>query len=64
MILGSHHETDAKYMDTCRNKRNVVKYDYVGGVTEEDVDELISFVIELRDEVVQWLKKQHPNLFS
>jgi uncharacterized protein (UPF0332 family) len=64
LILGSHHETDAKYLDTCRNKRNVVEYDYVGGVTEEDVAELIAFVDELRKEVIQWLNKQHPDLLS
>jgi hypothetical protein len=33
LILGNHHEVDAKYLDTCRNKRNIVEYDYVGGVT-------------------------------
>jgi uncharacterized protein (UPF0332 family) len=60
LILGIHHETDAKYLDTCRNKRNVVEYDYVGGVTEEDVDELIAFVKELREEVIQWLRENHP----
>ena len=64
LILGSRHETDAKYLDTCRNKRNVVEYDYVGGVTEEEVEELIAFVDELRKEVIQWLKKQHPNFLS
>jgi len=61
LILGSHRERDAKYLDTCRNKRNITEYDYVGGVTEEDVEELISFVNELREEVIQWLKKQHPD---
>ena len=60
LILGNNHETDAKYLDTCRNKRNVVEYDYVGGVTEEDVDELIAFVKELREEVIQWLRENHP----
>ncbi len=43
LILGSHRERDAKYLDTCRNKRNITEYDYVGGVTEEDVEELIIF---------------------
>jgi len=61
LILGSHREIDAKYLDTCRNKRNITEYDYVGGVTEEDVEELIAFVNELREEVIQWLKKQHPD---
>ncbi|MDD1700227.1 MAG: hypothetical protein LUQ04_05470 [Methanoregula sp.] len=41
-----------------------MEYDYVGGVTEEDVDELIEFVNELREEVLQWLKKQHPDFLS
>jgi hypothetical protein len=56
----NNHETDAKYLDTCRNKRNVVEYDYVGGVSEDDVDELIAFVKELREEVIQWLRANHP----
>jgi hypothetical protein len=60
LILGNHHEADAKYLDTCRNKRNVVEYDYVGGVSEDDVDELIGFVKELREKVIQWLKANHP----
>jgi hypothetical protein len=49
--LGSYHEVDAKYLDTCRNKRNIVEYDYVGGVTEEDVEELNN----LGQQGVQWL---------
>ena len=64
LILGNRHETNAKYLDTCRNKRNVVEYDYVGGVSEEDVEELIAFVDELRKEVIQWLKTKHPNFVS
>ena len=62
--MGKKHEKDAKYLDTCRNKRNVVEYGYVGGVTEEDVDELIAFVKELHTEVIQWLKKNHPKFLS
>jgi uncharacterized protein (UPF0332 family) len=64
LVLGSHHEPDAKYLDTCRNKRNVVEYDYVGGITEEDVDELIAFVKELREEVIQWLTERHSDFLS
>jgi uncharacterized protein (UPF0332 family) len=64
LILGSDHETNAKYLDTCRNKRNIVEYDYAGGVTEEDVAELIAFVNELREEVILWLNEQHPDFLS
>jgi uncharacterized protein (UPF0332 family) len=64
LILRSHHEVDAKYLDTCRNKRNMVEYDYTGGVTEEDVDELIGFVRELRKEIILWLNEHHPDFLS
>lgn len=40
----------------------MVEYDYVGGVTEEDVDELIEFVNELREEVLIWLNEHHSEL--
>ena len=62
LVLGSHHETDAKYLDTCRNKRNVAEYDYVGGITDNDVAELIGYVNELLDEVLRWLNENHPEL--
>ena len=38
-----------------------MEYEYVGGVTEEDVEELIAFVDELCKEVIQWSEKRHPN---
>jgi hypothetical protein len=62
LILGKGHERDAKYLDICRNKRNVVEYEYVGGVTEEDVLELIEYVNKLRDEVLRWLNEHHAEL--
>jgi len=30
LILGSEKEDDADYLDSCRAKRNIVEYDYVG----------------------------------
>ncbi|MBC8466530.1 MAG: hypothetical protein H8D55_01710 [Deltaproteobacteria bacterium] len=62
LILGSEKQNDANYLDACRAKRNVVEYDYVGGVTENDADELIEFVKELKDEVETWLEKEHQGL--
>lgn len=62
LILGKKHDQDAKYLDTCRNKRNVAEYDYVGGITEDDVAELVGYVNELRDEVLRWLNENHPEL--
>ncbi len=53
---------NAEYLDSCRSKRNIVEYDYVGAATEQDADELIEFVVEMEKDVLGWLKKHHPNL--
>jgi hypothetical protein len=61
-ILGEAKKADAEYLDNCRKKRNIVEYDYVGGASKSDADELVGFVKDLRDEVINWLKKNHPEL--
>jgi len=61
-ILGEPKKADAEYLDDCRKKRNIVEYDYIGGASEQDANELIEFVKDLRDEVINWLKKNHPEL--
>jgi hypothetical protein len=62
LILGPEYQADANYLDTCRKKRNVVEYDYVGGVTEDEASELAAYVLELRKKVLAWLKENHPLL--
>jgi hypothetical protein len=64
LILGKERERDVKYLDTCRIKRNVVEYDYVGGATENDANELVGFAADLREEVLIWIKHNHPQLLS
>ena len=63
-ILGDKKKSDAAYLDTCRSKRNTVEYDFVGGATAADADELINFAQELEKEVMTWLKKEHPALLE
>lgn len=62
LILGKERKGDAEYLDSCRSKRNIVEYDYVGGVTGHDADELIEFVKELKADVLDWLNMHHPEL--
>jgi hypothetical protein len=62
LILGAEREADVDYLDTCRGKRNTVEYDHVGGVTDDNVDELIEFTKELQREVTEWLRQHHPPL--
>ena len=64
LILGEDRRPDAAYLDTCRAKRNIVEYDYIGAVTEQDADELISFARELKTDVIGWLRQHHPELKS
>jgi hypothetical protein len=61
-ILGNDRKPDAQYLDTCRNKRNIAEYHYVGNVTERDVEELADFVKELKGTVRDWLKETRPDL--
>ena len=62
LILGNTYKEEAKYLDTCRNKRNAAEYDYVGVASADDVDELIDFVKELRATIIKWLEEKHPQL--
>ena len=62
LILGERRKDDANYLDTCRTKRNTAEYDRAGVTTQEDAGELIDFARELRSKVIDWLRKNHPNL--
>lgn len=62
LVLGQKKKDDANYLDSCRTKRNTVEYDYIGGASDADADELIEFATELKAEVMKWLKDNHPKL--
>jgi hypothetical protein len=62
LILGQHRQGDADYLDACRQKRNTVEYDRVGGASEAEAAELITFVTGLQTEVGTWLRQKHPHL--
>lgn len=64
LILGESRKKDTAYLDACRSKRNTLEYDYIAGVTEEDVEELIEFTVGLKTEVLTWLNKLHSDLLT
>jgi hypothetical protein len=64
LILGPGHQADADYLDACRRKRNIVEYDYAGGVTDDEASELVAYVLELREKVLAWIKEYHPRLLK
>ena len=62
LVLGVGKRAEAAYLDSCRIKRNTVEYDYVGGASDNDANELIAFVEELKLEVLEWLVREHSEL--
>lgn len=62
LILGAGKKSDAEYLDSCRTKRNIVEYNRVGAVSETEVEELVRFVIDFKAEVINWIRKSHPDL--
>ncbi len=64
LILGADRKADADYLNTCRAKRNIVEYDYIGAVSSDDADELIAFTKEFKKDVKEWLETNHPDLLS
>ena len=63
-ILGAEAKKDAKYLDTCRVKRNAAEYDYVNAASDSEADDLLTFAEELQKRVVDWLKEKHPGLLQ
>lgn len=64
LIIGNSRSSDADYLDTCRSRRNIVEYDQIGVVSEQDAEELIEFCGELKEAVLTWLREKHPELLT
>ena len=64
LILGAEHKDDAEYLDTCRTKRNIVEYDMAGAATKQEAVELVDYAKELREDVLTWLRTNHPHLLK
>jgi hypothetical protein len=45
-------------------KRNISNYDFAGAVSEQDLAYTIKLATELRAQVIEWLKKNHPELLK
>lgn len=60
LVLGGERKVDADYLDTCRTKRNIAEYEMAGVATPRDAAELVDFARHLRADVLDWLKRTHP----
>ena len=48
------------FLHKCRVKRNMVEYECGGAVTETETKELLTFVRELKRDVLDWFDANHP----
>lgn len=49
-------------LDKFRLKRNASDYDRAGLITEQEAEEMIALAKQLRNDVEQWIRKNHPRL--
>lgn len=49
-------------MDAFRRKRNLAAYEGDDSVSDRDLSELMAILDELKPRLLQWLRKQHPEL--
>lgn len=61
-LMGKEKRDQARAFNAAREKRNITDYDYAGHISGEEVEKLIKEVKKFKMEVLNWLKKQHPNL--
>ena len=50
--------------DRFRKKRNMIGYETAGVVSEQEAREMHELAVGLRDDVLAWLRKQHPKLLK
>ncbi len=63
-IMGPATQELADYLDNCRRKRHGVDYDRAYSLSTEDVEEPLRETGSFRDEVLEWLRKSHPDLLG
>ncbi len=64
MVLGSHVQELAHFLDRCRVKRHDLIYEASDAVSSAEAQELAEAVLELREAVEAWLREYHPELVT
>ena len=65
--LGLTAKLDVKVLqklDGFRRKRNRASYDVAGGVSELELEQMLSVAIEVHSKVIAWLHREHSVLLS
>ena len=53
-----------QHLDAFRKKRNVSGYERIGGVSDQEVREIIETAIDIRSHVGRWMAASHPELLQ
>ncbi len=64
LILGEKLKPIRDFLDNCRRKRNISEYDAAGIVSEKEFNDLLKVAGELKSQVIDWLRKNHPDLIG
>ena len=62
IIMGNNYYKLADYFDSCRSKRNITDYDYVGTISDSEVEELIEEAEIFLELTQDWLNKNYKVL--
>ncbi|MDD4874181.1 MAG: hypothetical protein PHE15_04320 [Dehalococcoidales bacterium] len=57
-------QTLIQQMDKFRQKRNISDYERVGTITQVEADAMVTLARNLRELVIDWMKRNHPELLS
>jgi len=60
--LGNKWSDTADHIERCSRKRGQAMYERIDVVSKKDADELLGTATELRTDVLEWLKENHPAL--
>ncbi len=60
--LGESWAETADYLERCSRQRGQAMYERIDVVSQQDADELLDSVEQLRTGIVGWLKGNHPQL--
>ena len=62
LVMGNDYNIVRDYLDNCRRKRNACEYDAAGAISVKELNDLLALVLDLKNQVVEWLGKNHPDL--
>ena len=51
-------------LEAFRKKRNISDYERAGSVSDQEANEILALRTRLRDDLIAWLRKAHPDLLD